>query len=73
MIAQLADMTDETGKPVRLYWRLYTPLITLWGMLYQRLNANHSVDAALVHLLTGGAEGLDSHDRGSKKLAKGVQ
>jgi hypothetical protein len=73
MIARLADMTDGTGKPVRLYWRLYTPLITLWGMLYQRLNTDHSVDAALVHLLAGGANGLDAHDRGRKKIAKGVQ
>jgi hypothetical protein len=73
MIAQMRDMTDETGKPVRLYWRLYTPLITLWGMLFQRLNADHSVDAALVHLLTGGADGLDAQDRGRKKIAKGVQ
>ncbi|MEO6062987.1 MAG: IS4 family transposase [Thermoflexales bacterium] len=73
MIAQIAAMTDEMGKPVRLYWRLYTPLITLWGMLYQRLNADHGVDAALRHLLAGGTDGLDSDGRGRNKISEGAQ
>jgi len=42
----------------KLYWRLLTPLVILWGFIFQRLNANHTCDAAVSHLHTGAADGL---------------
>jgi len=40
------------------YDRLFSPLITLWLLLFQRLNADHSLDAALSHARSGGADSL---------------
>ncbi len=42
----------------KLYWRLLTPLVMLWGFIFQRLNADHTCDAAVSHLHTGAADGL---------------
>ncbi len=28
------------NSKVRLYWRVLTPLIILWGLIYQRLNSD---------------------------------
>lgn len=43
---------------VTLYWRLLTPLVILWGFIFQRLNADHTCDAAVSHFHTGAADGL---------------
>ncbi len=43
---------------VKLYWRLLTPLVILWGFLFQRLNSDHTCDAAVSHLHTGAADAL---------------
>lgn len=40
------------------YDRLFSPLVSLWLLLFQRLNADHSLDAALVHARSGGADSL---------------
>jgi hypothetical protein len=40
------------------YDRLFSPLVTLWLLLFQRLNADHSLDAALTHARNGGADAL---------------
>jgi len=40
------------------YDRLFNPLVSLWLLLFQRLNADHSLDAALAHARTGGADSL---------------
>ena len=42
----------------KLYWRLLTPLVMLWGFIFQRLNPDHTCDAAVSHLHTGAADGL---------------
>ena len=34
----------------RFYQRLYPPLVTLWGFIFQRLNSDHSCDAFVGHL-----------------------
>lgn len=46
------------------YDRLFNPLVTLWCLLFQRLNPDHSLDAALCHARNGGA------DRINKKLSR---
>ncbi|MFN3763449.1 MAG: IS4 family transposase, partial [Anaerolineae bacterium] len=47
----------------RFYQRLFTPLVTLWGLIFQRLNPDHSCDAALAHISSGAVDDLDAgHD-----------
>jgi len=46
------------------YDRLFTPLITLWYLLFQRFNSDHTLDAALADARAGGA------DRLSRKLSR---
>ena len=46
------------------YDRLFTPMVTLWYLLFQRLNADHTLDAALSDARAGGA------DRINKKLSR---
>src|SRR6266699_4952601 len=46
------------------YERLFSPLVTLWYLLFQRLNADHTLDAALSDARSGGA------DRINKKLSR---
>jgi hypothetical protein len=45
------------------YDRLFNPLVTLWYLLFQRLNPDHSLDAALSDARCGGG------DRINKKLS----
>jgi hypothetical protein len=42
----------------RLYWRVLTPLVLLWGFIFQRLHADHTCDAALTYLKSGAADSL---------------
>jgi hypothetical protein len=46
------------------YDRLFTPLVSLWYLLFQGLNPDHSLDAAAVDAHAGGA------DRLKKKLSR---
>ena len=54
----LRDCTPATT----FYWRLFTPLILLWCLIFQRLNPDHSGDALVSHLHTGAADQLDPAD-----------
>ncbi len=47
-----------TASKVKLYWRLLTPLVLLWGFIFQRLNPDHTCDGVVSHLHTGAADGL---------------
>jgi len=55
---------------VILYWRILTPLIVLWGMIYQRLNADHTTDAALTYLKSGAVDTIDPLDPHSQPLSQ---
>ena len=46
-------------KGKTFYDRLFTPLVTLWYLLFQRLNHDHSLDAALCDAQAGGADRLN--------------
>jgi hypothetical protein len=48
------------------YHRLFDPLVTLWYLLFQRLNSDHSLQAAVFDARNGGA------DRIKKGLAAGL-
>ena len=46
-------------KNKTFYHRLFTPLVTLWYLLFQRLNHDHSLEAALTDAQAGGADRLN--------------
>lgn len=50
------------AQGVRLYWRTLTPLVVLWGLLYQRLHAPATLDDVVSALHAGAADGLDPAD-----------
>jgi hypothetical protein len=50
-------LAKASGK--RFYERLYTPLIVVWCFVFQRLNADHSLDAVVAHVSSGAVDHLD--------------
>jgi len=45
-------------KGKTFYDRLFTPIVTLWCLLFQRLHHDHSLDAAVTEVRAGGADRL---------------
>jgi hypothetical protein len=41
------------------YERLFTPLVIVWGLVFQRLNSDHTCDQALSHIAGGAVDHLD--------------
>ena len=64
----LQELID--GLDIRMYWRAYTPLIVLWGFLYQRLNADHTCDSYVAYLRSGKADQLDAADEHEEPLSQ---
>lgn len=54
----------------RLRWCLLTPLVILWGLVFQRLSADHTTDAVVSYLRAGGADGLDPAPQRSQPLSQ---
>lgn len=52
----LQQLVDKSGQ--RFYQRIFTPLVLLWCLVYQRLNKDHTQDEVLVHVKNGGADHL---------------
>lgn len=50
-------------RSIALYWRSYTPLVVLWGFVFQRLQQDHTCDNYVDYLRAGGADQLDPADR----------
>jgi hypothetical protein len=46
-------------KQLTFYERLFTPLVTLWYLLFQWLNHDHTLDAVLTDARAGGADRLN--------------
>ena len=65
---KIKELVKASG--VRLYWRLLTPLIMVWGFILQRLNPDHTCDAVVSHLHTGAADNLDPDDPHVEPLSK---
>jgi hypothetical protein len=42
----------------RFYRRIFTPLVLLWCLIYQRLSKDHTQDEVIVHLKSGAADHL---------------
>src|SRR5262245_56217146 len=55
--AALLRLPALKGK--RFYERLFNPLVTLWYLLFQRLHADHTLEAALTDARDGGADRLN--------------
>jgi hypothetical protein len=54
-------LAKASGK--RFYERLFTPLLTVWCLMFQRLNADHTLDAAVAHVGSGAVDHLeDRHE-----------
>lgn len=66
----ILDLLRLVAPNQKLYWRVLTPLIMLWGFVYQRLHTSHSCDAYLSHLHSGGADGLDQADPHEQPLSE---
>ena len=60
--------TIEPGQS--LYWRILTPLVVMWGLVYQRLNRDHTSDAYVSHLRSGGGDLLDKEDSHGAPLSQ---
>jgi hypothetical protein len=45
------------------YDRIFSPVVTLWCMVFQRLNHDHTLQAAVTNLHLGGADRLSSRNR----------
>ncbi len=42
------------------YRRIWTPVVVVWAMIFQRLNTDHSCEAAVQYVRQGGADHLDT-------------
>lgn len=63
----------EVAPGKTLYWRILTPLLVLWGLVYQRLNPDHTCDAYISHLHSGAVDALDSADLHDEPLSQRLQ
>jgi len=70
--AELSRIAEAEGFKRGLYWRLFTPLIVLWCLIMQRLNADHSCDEVVSQLHTGVSDGLDCEDEHEQPLSQRI-
>jgi len=62
LLRQTAFQRALAKAEVRFYDRIFTPVITLWCMIFQRLSPDHALQAAVMDLHAGGADRLsDRH------------
>lgn len=66
----LHALLRECAPGVRLYWRTLTPLVTLWGLIYQRLGGGVPLDAVVCAIQAGAADGLDRADPHAAPLSQ---
>jgi hypothetical protein len=52
----ITALVTATGK--RFYQRLFLPSVIVWGFAFQRLNPDHTCDAAVSYLASGAADEL---------------
>ena len=61
----------KKSAPLRFYQRIFSLRVTLWYLLFQRLNFDQTLAAVVVNLRAGGADRLGR--RGCKKLSRRVR
>ena len=64
----LKDLLEELD--IKMYWRAYSPLIVLWGFLYQRLQSDHTCDNYVAYLQSGKGDDLDPADEHELPLSQ---
>jgi len=65
----IRELVQASGR--RFYERLLTPLIMVWGFIYQRLNADHTCDAVVSYVASGAVDHLD--DRHEVTLSQRIK
>ena len=55
----IRDLARVARAPHRVYERVFTPVVLVWCLVFQRLNADHSCDAVVSHI---GSTALDHLD-----------
>ena len=68
--ATIRQLLAHSAPTTTFYWRLFTPLIVLWCLIVQRLQADHTGDAVLSHLHSGAADALDPDDPHPQPLSQ---
>lgn len=68
--ATIRQLLAQSAPTTTFYWRLFTPLIVLWCLIVQRLQADHTGDAVLSHLHSGAADALDPDDLHPQPLSQ---
>ncbi len=71
--SRLKALSQEVAPGKTRYWRILTPLIVLWGFVYQRLNKDHTCDAYSSHLHSGAVDHLDEADPHQEPLSQRLQ
>ena len=56
--AQVVQKLIRDSKK-KFYKRLFMPIVVVWGLTFQRLNSDHTCDAALSHIGGGAVDHLD--------------
>jgi Transposase DDE domain len=66
----IRQLLAQSAPTTTCYWRLFTPLIVLWCLIVQRLQADHTGDAVLSHLHSGAVDALDPDDPHPQPLSQ---
>ena len=67
---QKAHRSQHGKEKPRFYDRIYSLQVTLWYLVFQRLNADHTLSGVITDIRDGGADQLGR--KGRKKLSKRV-
>src|SRR3990170_2151898 len=59
----IREVAKKACAPHRLYERLFTPVLLVWCLVFQRLNADHSCDAVVSYVGSGAIDHLDDRHR----------
>ena len=54
----IRQLICDTGKT--FYERLFTPLVVVWGLIFQRLNSDHTCDGVVSHIAGGAVDHLEA-------------
>ena len=71
LLNQTALMVVLSREAEGFYDRLFSPTITLWYLIFQRLNPDHALQAVVVDAHSGGADGLKR--RGRRPLSQRIR
>lgn len=65
----IGDLLKASEK--RVYERLFTPMVVMWCLVFQRLNYDHSCDAVVSYVGSGAIDDLD--DRHSQTISQRIK